>query len=361
VLRQDGAPDACFELSRGAAPRRLPDPAPAAAAAEAPAASVRDDGAGPAACAGSRCKPLGATIRAALARAKALGEGGYTTPRVTGDLRLLAVENQLFSIADDRRVRPRPPADLPPSPAPPRLAAIELAGDLAIASWATCAGPCLVAAAVDARGASRGRSFPGGTPVALDDRRVAILPMEARAAVTVLDRATGQPLGEAAIHDGTSHGMIGVAADAQTLVALTATQAPAGWTSSGWRRRPARRRPSRRGRRSRAARSRRRGEIRPREPFTACRRLSSPSSRTAPRVPKRPALERFEATGLTYACGRSCPPRHARRRDHAIGNRICTAEQHARRDDRAVEQPGYQERPLRERSIRHDAPPASCT
>jgi hypothetical protein len=168
-------------------------------------------------------------IRAALAKAKALGDGGYTTPRVTGDLRLLVVENQLFSIADDRRVRLRPPADLPPTPEPPHLAGIELVGDLAIASWATCAGPCLVAAAVDARGASRGRSFPGGTPIALDDRRVAILPMEARAAVTVLDRATGQPLGDAVIHDGTSRGMIGIAADPQALVALSAARAPAGW------------------------------------------------------------------------------------------------------------------------------------
>jgi hypothetical protein len=226
--RQDGAPDACFELARDAAPRRLPDPA-AAPAEEPPAASVRDDGAGPAACAGAVCKPLGATIRAALAKARALGEGGYTTPQVTSDLRLLVVENQLFSIADDRRVRPRPPPDLAPAPAPPRLAGVELAGDLAIASWATCAGPCLVSAAVDARGASRSASFPGGAPVGLDGRRVAILPREARATVTVLDRATGQPLGAVEIHDGTSRGMLGIGADAQTLVALAASREPAGW------------------------------------------------------------------------------------------------------------------------------------
>lgn len=226
--KQDGAPDACFELARDAAPRRLPDP-PAAPPEEPPAASVRDDGAGPAACAGAVCKPLGATIRAALANAKALGEGGYTTPRVTGDLRLLVVENQLFSIADDRRVRPRPPLDLAHAPAPPRLAGVELAGDLAIASWATCAGPCLVAAAVDAKGASQSASFPGGAPVVLDGRRVAILPREARAAVTVLDRATGKPLGAVELHDGTSRGMLGIAADAQTLVALSAIREPAGW------------------------------------------------------------------------------------------------------------------------------------
>ncbi len=226
--KQDGAPDACFELARDAAPRRLPDP-PAAPPEEPPAASVRDDGAGPAACAGAVCKPLGATIRAALAKAKALGEGGYTTPQVTGDLRLLVVENMLFSIADDRRVRPRPPLDLAHAPAPPRLAGVELAGDLAIASWATCAGPCLVSAAVDARGASQSASFPGGAPVVLDGRRVAILPREARAAVTVLDRATGKPLGAVEIHDGTSRGMLGIAADAQTLVALSAIREPAGW------------------------------------------------------------------------------------------------------------------------------------
>jgi hypothetical protein len=99
----------------------------------------------------------------------------------------------------------------------------------AIASWSTCAGPCLVSAAVDVKGASRSASFPGGAPVVLDGRRVAILPREARATVTVLDRATGKPLGEALIHEGTSRGMLGIAADSQTLVALSATREPAGW------------------------------------------------------------------------------------------------------------------------------------
>jgi len=228
--RQDGADDACFELARAAAPRRLPD-APPAAPAPVPAASVRDTGGGPAACAGATCKPLGMTIRAAIAKARALGEDSqYTTPRVSDDLRLLVVQNELFSIPDDRRVRLRPPADLAAQPEPPRPAGVELAGTLAIASWATCAGPCLMSAVVDARGASQGGSFPGGTPVALDDRRLAILPMEARAAVTVIDRATGKPLGEVVLHDGTtSRGLLGIAADPQTLVALSWVRSPAGW------------------------------------------------------------------------------------------------------------------------------------
>jgi hypothetical protein len=228
--KQDGAPDACIELSRAAAPRRLTE-APIAWPVTELAVGVRDLGAGPAACAGATCKRLGPTIRAAIAKAKALGEGHYTTPHVTDDLRLLAIENQLFSIADDRRVRLRPPADLPAAPEPPRLAGVELVGNLAIASWTTCAGPCLVSAVVDGKGAGRAPSFPGGAPIGLDERRVAILPMEARAAVTVLDRATGAPLGEAALHDGTSVGMLGIAADAQTVVALAPTprQAPTAW------------------------------------------------------------------------------------------------------------------------------------
>ncbi len=227
----DAPPEACFELSRAAAPRRIPE-VPLVPPVSEPRASVRDLDASLAACAGTTCKPLGPTIRAAIAKAKALGEGSpYTTPHVSDDLRLLAIENKLFSIREDRRIWPRAPADLPARAEPPRLAGVELVGNLAIATWSTCAGPCLASAAVDGKGASQSRAFPGGVPLVLDDHRLAILPMEARATVTVLDRATGKLLGDAVIHDGTSPGMLGIAADAQALVAIepAPVQNPTEW------------------------------------------------------------------------------------------------------------------------------------
>lgn len=232
-------PVSCIEFARGAAPLRLPleeprDKSPPPSAPRkpapvrtAPVASVRDH----AACAGATCVPLGPTVRAAIAAARAWSERSrYTAPRVSDDLRFLVVENQLFAIASDRRIAIAAPAALTGGGADwPRFAGVTLAGNLAIASWATCAGSCLTSAAVDDRGAPRSAPFPGGAPLVLDAKRVAILPLESPATVTILDRASGQPTGAAPIYDGISRGYFGVLADAQTLVALSATDAAPGW------------------------------------------------------------------------------------------------------------------------------------
>jgi hypothetical protein len=71
---------------------------------------------------------------------------------------------------------------------------VRVVGDVMIAQWNDCAGPCGRSIVVDSSGNNRGRWFNAGRTLRIDAARVAILTEES-ARSEIVDTTTGRPLG----------------------------------------------------------------------------------------------------------------------------------------------------------------------
>lgn len=184
----DGAPvvcggGACFAFDASGKPARMAAPAAAARLG----AEVRDDAGKPSACAGTTCKPLGARLAAALAKARA--DGGALEVTASTDLKLVAFGAELWSRVADKKLAVKSPRGKMDA------TRIDAIGAIAIATWTDCLGPCELGTVVDARGHQVGKTIAPGIAVQLDDRRAIVLPQATQLfKLTVLDLRSGKPL-----------------------------------------------------------------------------------------------------------------------------------------------------------------------
>jgi len=147
-------------------------------------AEVRDRGGKLSACRGTTCKPLGKRASAAARKAPA---------EATTDLRAVVVDGAAYDLATDAPIKLVPPKEYADAKVLGQGYATVM-GELLLVSWTSCAGPCEKMVVADSAGVNRGAWFPSGHPIKLDDRRVAVLPLETDATMTVLEVATGKQL-----------------------------------------------------------------------------------------------------------------------------------------------------------------------
>lgn len=226
---EDGKPQSCIAVTPSGAPRKVPTPA---VPLPAPAAEVRDEGGKPSACAGTKCVKLGNKLTAAIAavNAKKAKEGadyyGDAVPHPTTNLEVVVIDGKAWNVRGDKLLKLKPPREYAKNKREkPGNSGVDVAGTLLIASWTDCAGPCTMAVVVDGNGKTKGDWFPAGKAIALDDKRVAILPEESDALVTVLDPATAKQLGTLRLGDGVLEGLQASKVDAQTIAAVWHDQA----------------------------------------------------------------------------------------------------------------------------------------
>ncbi len=225
----DDKPQRCIAVAPNRAPRKVRPPA---VAQPKPSAKVRGKGGKLSACAGKTCVKLGEQLTAAIAAANAKqAEGGYygdAVPHPTTNLEVVVIEGKAWDVRGDKQLKLTPPREYAakdPS-ATAGNTGVDVAGDLLIANWADCAGPCEMAVVIDGTGATKGDWFHAGKPIALDGKRVAIIPEESDAIVTVLDPVTAKQLGTLTLSDGLLEGLQAARVDARTIAAV--------WHSEAW-------------------------------------------------------------------------------------------------------------------------------
>lgn len=228
---EDDKPERCIAVSSKRGPRKVRPPA---ASAPAPAAKVRGKGGKLSACMGKTCVKLGKNLTAAIAGVDTKnGEGGGSfdrdaVPHPTTNLEVVVIQGKPWSVRDDKALVLTPPREYAKrSDVPPGSTGVDVAGDLLIANWADCAGPCAMAAVIDASGATKGDWFPAGKPLALDAKRVAIIPDDSDAILTVLDPVTAKQLGTLQLADGVLLGLQAARVDAKTIAAV--------WHEEAWK------------------------------------------------------------------------------------------------------------------------------
>ena len=204
----------CIQLGKTEKDRKtVATPAPVT-----PATEIRDDGGKLSVCAGATCKPVGKKLAAEIDKAKKIVAasppdetiGPPITFAATTDLALVTMKIyaegidrvQLWSVAKDTRLTPKPPVEYKKTGETGEMMGLEAIGPTLVVEWSACAGPCSEGVIVDASGATRGAWFPFGDGVALDDKRIAIVPDGATGKLTVLERRTGKHLGELPLGDG---------------------------------------------------------------------------------------------------------------------------------------------------------------
>ncbi len=165
-----------FDLAGlGASP--VPQPLIPAPRAWPRSAVVRTQGSGLAACRGDTCRPLGPKLTAAIGRWRAQEDGGHGTIEATADLTLVVLPPaQAWRIASDSQLALKIPKEyLAPNIDRPELVDLEVAGDLVIADWSNCAGPCIGGQLVDTKGKNIGATFQaGGSTLELYPGRFAV-------------------------------------------------------------------------------------------------------------------------------------------------------------------------------------------
>jgi len=186
-----------------------------------PAAEVRDEAGKLSVCAGATCKPVGKQLAAMIGKAKqklAAAPPDETNPTpirlyATSDLALVGMDLnvgegvdriQLWSVAKDKRLSPKSPAEYKKTGERGSLMAFHVVGPTLIAEWSACAGPCSEGVLVDASGATKGTWFPAGDAVALDATRIVVIPSGASGTLTIVETKSGKHLGSLPLGDGTS-------------------------------------------------------------------------------------------------------------------------------------------------------------
>lgn len=186
-----------------------------------PTTEVRDDGGKLSVCTGAMCKPVGKKLAAAVAAARK--EAAALPPEAradatialsaTSDLALVALNLgaaetrdrvQVWSVAKDKRLTARPPAEWKKSKEQGMAMVADAVGATMLVTWIACAGPCAQGLIVDANGANQGAAFPGGRGLDLDGTRIAIVPDNAAGRITIVDGKTGKHVGDLALGDGMS-------------------------------------------------------------------------------------------------------------------------------------------------------------
>lgn len=228
---EEGKPESCIAVASTGVPRKVPTPA---VPLPVPVAEVRDQGGKLSACAGATCVKLGKKLTAAIAAAKAkqAKEGadyyGDSIPHPTANLEAVVIDRTAWNVRGDKLLKPKPPREYAKNKREkPGNSGVEVAGNLLIANWSDCAGPCTMAVVIDGSGKTKGDWFPAGKAIALDDKRVAILPDESDAVVTVLEPATAKQLGKLRLAEGVLEGLQATKVDAQTIAAV--------WHEDAWK------------------------------------------------------------------------------------------------------------------------------
>ncbi len=232
--KPEGKPEVCFAVSPTT--DAVAGIKPAAAPASAPIAiTVTADGK---ACNGPTCKTLGKRAAAAIAKATAAEKQNFpdhTVPVLaTMDLKSVVFGDRMFSIAKDKEIKLKAPKEYRRRSDKPQLGTLDVVGNAVIANWLDCAGPCAMGVVVDAAGANKGTWFNAGTPMVLDGTRVAIIPSDSAATITVLDTATAKQFGRIELSDGVLDVLEAKRASDGGVVALwsDASSQPATWKVS---------------------------------------------------------------------------------------------------------------------------------
>lgn len=185
MTSQETSKESCFAFSPTAAPRPAVTPRKAA----------RPNGAkvtgGKRVCIGTACKPVGKKLAAAIATpATTEWADTVTSPSATGDGKLVVTGRDAWVVATDTKLALVPPKEYEGANKA-GLGSLEVVGNLLVATWFDCAGPCGRSVLVDATGANRGAWFGEGTVMQLDAKRIAVFSVEAENEVVVIDVASG--------------------------------------------------------------------------------------------------------------------------------------------------------------------------
>jgi len=144
-------------------------------------------------CMGTSCKKLGAKLRTAVAdaRKKATTEDPARIAATT-DLAVVVINGDPWSVARDKKMALKRPSEYKNAEA--AMVGATVAGDLLVADWADCAGPCTQSQIVDSRGKNRGGTTQGGGAVLeLGARHFAVI--GEYASVQIFDTHTGKARG----------------------------------------------------------------------------------------------------------------------------------------------------------------------
>ena len=234
-------PETCAALAATGGPRKAPPPpvtAPAARTAE-----IRDAGGKLSACAGDKCVPVGKKLAAAIAKhaadqAKEKAEQGANyvqwdkSPYVSKDLKLATVGADAWNIKSDKKLKLSPPSEYKKSsPDKPTLSSVEIVGNLGIAFWTDCAGPCGYSVVFDANGKNKGKRFAAGEAIPLDDKRLAVVSGEVDSGMTIIDIKSAKQLAKLEFGGGALEGGLGsVKVDNNTLAVAWRSSEPDEWT-----------------------------------------------------------------------------------------------------------------------------------
>lgn len=172
-------------------------------------------------CVGTRCKPIGAWLAQAIA-AYTKNLDADTRPQLaaTSDLRSVIVDRQLWALQADRTLALKPPARYHGDHDTPAVSELAVAGELVVASWSNCAGPCTVMQLVDSAGRNKGKPARGGGAVfQLDPKRFVVTSEYGEA--QIFELGTGKPRGALVAGDGEPTSTAAIRIDDETFVVMT--------------------------------------------------------------------------------------------------------------------------------------------
>ncbi len=221
--KEQGKPETCVAISPSGATRSVVPPSAAAAPTT---AEIRDVDGKKSACAGTTCVKVGKKLGAAIGKlaaeaAKPDYVGPEATPTVSTDLKLASVGGVPWSIKGDKPLKLRPPAEYKKTKGEkPGGGMTAIVGNFATSGWSNCAGPCGMDVVIDTVGKNKGKWFPGGIPLALDDKRAAIAPSEAEGKLTVIDVKTAKQLHSVTLAEGAIEGTRAVRIDDSNLAVM---------------------------------------------------------------------------------------------------------------------------------------------
>jgi hypothetical protein len=202
----------CWSFAEGKAGVAVPfaDPPPLPAGDH--AAEVRDDAGKLSVCRDTTCQPLGKNLVAAIAaaRAKAKQAGTTCSLSATTDLKVVTLGDgatslwtKPWNVAADKPLELKPPREYAGShEAVPGGGDADAMDELLIARWASCAGPCAQSVIATTAGINKGKRFPAGNAIVLDDKRFVVVPSDADGTATLFERHTGKRLGQVVLTKG---------------------------------------------------------------------------------------------------------------------------------------------------------------
>lgn len=141
----------------------------------------------------------GKKLTAAITKFKLENNNDASNVTSSDDGKLVGIQAHLWDVAKDKelKVQQRTPDGA-------NLGFVGFAGNAPIGVFYACAGPCGVGYPLDGNGKVRGKGVPGGNGVALDDKRVLIVPSQASGEVSIVEVKTGKALGAVKLGDGMS-------------------------------------------------------------------------------------------------------------------------------------------------------------